>query len=166
MTTFEKILIPLIEDNIKKIDLTSAAGFIDSYTADPDKGYCDDSVFLVYDDTVRNDFVADRARRLAVSFNVKRTYVKYVNGKPLFIYELWCKPELKKMFTGIVNLNGVQKMKIVSFWGSYDDVVEKVLMNNVLTINPSHNVPNEDSNGTYLNELTTGIMITKKAVTQ
>lgn len=55
MSTFEKTIIPMIDENIKLIDLTSAAGFIDSFTLDPDNPSGEKELFLVYDDSKRND---------------------------------------------------------------------------------------------------------------
>lgn len=144
MSAFEKITIPLIDENIKTIDLTSAAGFIDSFTLDPDKPSGEKELFLVYDDSKRNDFTIDRARRFDKSMRIKRTYIKYVNNKPYLVYSFWVDPEVKKLYSGILTLNTVQKSKILQFWGPLDTTVDKVLANTVLTTEVSHTMPLAD----------------------
>lgn len=144
MSAFEKITIPLIDENIKTIDLTSAAGFIDSFTLDPDKPSGEKELFLVYDDSKRNDFTIDRARRFDKSMRIKRAYIKYVNNKPYLVYSFWVDPEVKKLYSGILTLNTVQKSKILQFWGPLDTTVDKVLTNPVLTTEVSHTMPLAD----------------------
>lgn len=150
MSTFEKTIIPLIDNNILSIDLTPAAGFIDSYTIDPDKPGDSGELFLVYDDTKRNDFVSDRMRRFEKSPYIKRTYVKYVNNVPYYIYSFWIKPEVKQKYNGVITFTAVQKARILQFWGPFDRVVEKVLNNQVLILDVQHSMPLADYNGSFM----------------
>lgn len=144
MSVFEKTIIPLIDENIRTIDLTSAAGFVDSFTLDPDKPSGEKELFLVYDDSKRNDFTKDRAIRFSKSMRIKRTYIKYVNTKPYLVYSFWVDPEVKKLYSGILTLNTVQKSKILQFWGPLDTTVDKVLTNPILTTEVSHTMPLAD----------------------
>ena len=48
MSKFEETIIPLIDENIWTIDLTSTAGFVDSYTKDPDRPNGEPELFLMY----------------------------------------------------------------------------------------------------------------------
>jgi len=160
MSTFEKTIIPLIDENIKLIDLTSAAGFIDSFTLDPDNPSGEKELFLVYDDSKRNDFTRDRAIRFSKSMRIKRTYIKYVNTKPYLIYSFWVGPDVKKLYSGILTLTTVQKSKILQFWGPLDTTVDKVLTNTVLTTEISHSMPLSDYCGSPFEN--TGFTINNK----
>lgn len=162
MSKFEKTIIPLIDECIKTVDLTAAAGFIDSYTEDPDNPNGDAELFLVYDDTVRNDFVSDRMRRFESSMNIKRTYVKYVDNVPYYIYSFWVKPEVKKLYNGILSLNTVQKARILQFWGPFDSTVDELMMNQVSLFDVEHNMPLEDYRESQFER--TGLTINKKGM--
>lgn len=153
MSTFEKSIIPLIDDSILSIDLTPAAGFIDSYTADPDKPGDAGELFLVYDDTKRNDFVSDRMRRFEKSPYIKRTYVKYVNNTPYYIYSFWVKPEVKQKYNGVVTFTTGQKARILQFWGPFDGIVDEVFSNQVLVLDTEHAMPLADYNGSFLESM-------------
>lgn len=144
MSNIEKVIIPLVDENIRTIDLTSAAGFIDSFTSDPDKPSGEKELFLVYDDSKRNDFTKDRAIRFSKSMKIKRMYIKYVNTRPYLVYSFWVDPEVKKLYSGILTLNTVQKSKILQFWGPLDTTVDKVLSNPVLTMEVNHSMPLAD----------------------
>lgn len=160
MSAFEKTIIPLIDENIRTIDLTSAAGFIDSFTKDPDKPSGDVELFLVYDDTKRNDFVTDRMRRFEKSKYIKRSYVKYVNNNPYFIYSFYIKPEVKKLYSGIMSLNTVQKAQILQFWGPFDTTVNSLLSNQALVFDTEHLMPLEDYRESPFEKK--GLTVTKK----
>lgn len=144
MSKFEKTIIPLIDEEIKTIDLTSAAGFIDSYTYDPDRPSGEKELYLAYDDSKRNDYTIDRARRFAMSKNLKRTYVKYVNNTPYLIYSFWVRPEVKKLYNGILSLSTSQKFSIMKFWGPFDKDVDSVVSSSNLTVITTHAMPIED----------------------
>lgn len=160
MSKFEKTIIPLIDNCIKGIDLTAVAGFVDSFTADPDKPCGESELFLVYDDTKRNDFVSDRMRRFENSMSVKRTYVKYVNNVPYYVYSFWVKPEVKKLYSGVLSLNTVQKARILQFWGPFDNTVNELMTNQVSLFDVEHNMPLSDYRESPFERL--GLTITKK----
>lgn len=151
MSRFEKIIVPLIDDCIRSIDLTDAAGFIDSYTYDPDNPSGEKEFFLVYDDSKRNDFTRDRAIRFEMSRNIKKKYVKYVNGTPYFIYSFWVKPEIQKLYNGVLCLNTKQKCSILQFWSIFDDIVNYVMSKQVISTSVEHDMPLADYNEDSLN---------------
>lgn len=158
MSKFEKIIIPLVDDCFKMIDFTDVAGFIDSYTYDPDKpsGQCE--LFLVYDDSKRNDYVSDRAIRFESSKYLKRMYIKRVNNKPYLVYSFIIKPELKPFYSyGVINLTTKQKLKFIKFWSELDNMVDFIMSNSCIHTQVEHTMPSEDI------ELTLeGITIQKK----
>lgn len=144
MNKFEKTIIPLIDKQIKNIDLTGLAGFIDSYTYDPDKPSGEYELYLVYDSTKRNNYTIDRARRFAKSMNIKREYIKYVDGKPYLVYSFWVRPEVKKLYNGIMSLNTEQLFTVLQFWGPFDKDINSVVSSSNLTVETTHQMPLND----------------------
>lgn len=161
MSKFEKIIVSLIDDNIKLIDLTDTAGFVDCYTYDPDNPSGDNEFYMVYDGDKMNDYTKDRAIRFSYARNLKRTYVKYVNGKPLYIYSFWVNPTLKKLYSGTIWLNTEQKAKVVMFWGAFSDVADSVMSYPVLSTEVGHQMPLNDYRRSYFD--IEGITIKKEA---
>lgn len=147
MSKFEKIIVSLIDENIKAIDLTSTAGFIDSFTNDPDKPTSEKEFFLVYDDRVRNDYSKDRAIRFSKSTKIKRTYIKYVNSIPYLVYSFWVNKDIQKHYSGVISLSTKEKIKLLQFWSPFDSIVDTVMSNSCLTTKVTHNIPLSDFNG-------------------
>ena len=144
MSKFEKIIVPFIDDTIQQKDLTASAGFIDSYTYDidhPDDKY---QFFLVYDADLRNSDTIDRAIRFDKCKCIKNVYVKFVDGKALLVYQFWVKPELKKLYEGVLHLNTDEKIKIYNFWGPVYSIVDEVMSNNTVLADSYHGMPAED----------------------
>ena len=144
MSVFEKIVLPFIDDKIQSIDLTKAAGFVDSYTKDDDRPSAENEFFLVYDADLHNEYTEDRARRFSTSPNLKRTYIKYVNNKPLKIYSFWVNPTISKSYNGIISLSREQKIKVLQFWGFFDSEINTIVDNSVIHTKVEHSIPLED----------------------
>lgn len=159
MSKFEKIIIPLVDENIRSIDLTDAAGFVDSYTYDPDNPSGEKELFLVYDDSKRNSYTQDRAIRFEKSKHIRRRYIKYVNGVPYYVYCFWIRPEVKKFYNGVITLSTEQKFSILQFWSVFNDIVDFVMSNSVLSLDVAHNMPLEDYRNNFADE---GFTIYKK----
>lgn len=157
MTFFEKVIVSLIDDDIRTIDLTEAAGFVDSYTQDPDNPSGEKELFLMYDCSKMNDYTIDRARRFSTFKNIKKTYVKYIDNKAYTIYSFWIPEKLKKLYSGVMILNVEQKASVLQFWSVFSDTTKSVLSNNVLTATVTHTMPLED----FVDFCTTGLQITK-----
>lgn len=147
MTKFEKTIIPLVSNDIRPADLTGNAGFIDSFISDPDRPSGEKELFLVYNDNYRSEYTQDRARRFAFSKDVKRTYIKYVNGIPYYVYSFWIRPTVKKMYDGVIILSTEQKQKIINFWSVFDDISTTILNQQCLTFSIEHKMPLADYNG-------------------
>lgn len=126
------------------MDLTSAAGFIDSYTYDPDKPSGEKVLFLVYDDRVRNDYVTQRAKRFDSSSTLKRKYIKLVNHVPYYIYVFWIKPTIKISEKGTFDLTSHQKISVLQFWGFPDDLVELLVEDSTILGEYKHDIPLAD----------------------
>lgn len=144
MSTFEKIIIPLVDDCIQPIDLTKAAGFIDSYTSDPDNPNGEKELYLAYDDTIRNNYVTDRCVRFDKSRMLKRKYVKIVNNIPYYIYVFWIGKDLSKSYGNVVTLTRRQKLSVLQFWGFSDDLVNMFISSGSVLVEFEHEMPLED----------------------
>lgn len=120
MTNIEKVLLPLISDDIKQEDVSNDAGFIGLYTIDTDnpKPY---EFYLAYDADVRSDASIERARRFSSCKDIKYTRLRFIDNKPLLVYTFWCKPELKNI-DGYFRLTSDVKVRILQFWNFAKDV--------------------------------------------
>ena len=143
MSTFERLTIPFIDGGVNSIDFTAAAGFIDSYTFDPDKPTGDMELYLVYDDRIRNDHVTNRAVHLDSSRSLKRKYVKLVKGVPYYVYVFAIKPGIAKQ-NGIVHLTGEQKISVLQFWNFPKDLIDMLVGDSSIVTQYSHDMPLQD----------------------
>ena len=87
MSKFTKVIMPLIEKNLKLDDFSDESGFIDVYTEDPDRPGNYRSIYFVVNDNVRNALSIDRARRFIKSPNLKGVFTKRCNNIPYMVYE-------------------------------------------------------------------------------
>lgn len=158
MSTFEKLVIPFIDGNISTIDISTASGFIDSYTSDPDKPSGEKEIFLVYDDRVRNEHVTKRAVNFDKSKSLKRKYVKVVNNIPYYVYVFCIKPGLKVSTDGIVTLTGEEKISVLQFWNFPKDLVGLLVGNSSIATKFTHKMPLAD----YPEDIDEGLTIKKE----
>lgn len=134
-----------MSDLFKTIDFTEACGFIDCYTTDPDRPSASNEFFIVYDDTIRNEFSIERARRFDKSPFLKRTYIKYVKGRPYLVYSFWVKPEIGKLYKGVQNITSEQKVNVINFWGPFDREFSGFLAgNSTIGVDWKHDMPIAD----------------------
>ena len=145
MSTFEKIIVPLMSDDFKTTDFTKECGFVDCYTYDPDKPTASNEFFIVYDDKIRNKRSIERARRFDKCPLLKRTYIKYVDGNPRLVYSFWVKPVIGKLYKGIQNITASQKVNVMNFWGSFDEQFSEFLVgNSTIGVDWKHDMPIAD----------------------
>ena len=143
MSTFEKLTIPFIDGEVNSMDFTAAAGFIDSYTFDPDRPSGDMVLYLVYDDRIRNDHVTSRAVHLDSSRSLKYKYVKLVKGVPYYIYVFTIKPNIAKQ-NGIIHLTGEQKVSVLQFWNFPKDLIDVLVGDSSIMTEYFHEMPLQD----------------------
>lgn len=148
MTEFAKIIIPLLDDNITKEDVSKEAGFVGLYTEDidnPELGY----VYLVYDDTVRTEDSCERAVRFAGFREIVKQYTKIVNSTPLLVYKFWYRPDIKELMSGTIRLNANQKIRILQFWGLDDSFAKTCVSNVAFSHRPTLKIPANDYRMTF-----------------
>ena len=144
MSNFEKIIIPLIDNNTKSLDFTELSGFIGCYTYDPDRPGGFKEFYVAYDETVRNKYSIDRAIRFSKSPNIKKVYVKIVDNKPYYIYSFWVRKELDNLYEGNAVLTKEQKAKVLKYWGIVDHISDLILNNNIVFLDSNIVMPLAD----------------------
>ena len=143
MTNFEKILLPLVVNNISKEDICPESGFIDTYTVDVDRPSWQNEFFIVYNDFIRSEKSINRARKFENSRNLKRVYVKCINNKPCIVYSFWIDRTLKKLYDDTFILNAKQKFKVAQFWGASDEIFD-IVLNRTVQSSVEHKMPLAD----------------------
>lgn len=152
MSLFDKIIISLIEPNLKSIDFTSLTGFIGCYTSDPDKPTDDKQFLIAFDNRIRNEYTKDLAIRLSKSMNVKNTYIKIIDTKPYCVYSFYVNPEVKQYYNTTVNMPIKHKMKFIKFWSDLDSFVEQICSTVAIQLNHDEKLPLEDYRPSILGE--------------
>ena len=126
-----KLLIPLLDNNIKKEDLTKEAGFVDVYVYDKNRPSIDNCIFLMYDLSVTGDRVGDREHRFANCANLYNSKVEYIGGKAYKIFafnKIGC--DIKRLYSGYKPKEYKNVVRILSFWRGYDEDVNKTMLTN------------------------------------
>ena len=144
MSDFEKIIIPLAVEDIKRKDLTEELGFIDSYTYDEDKPWDKNCILLAFDARKRSKDINEMSVRYDYSKNLKRKYIKLVNNIPYYFYVFYVPHKLKELFEGVIVLTYEQKLKVLQFWGASDYITKIVFECPVVVTSTQHDAPLED----------------------
>ena len=131
MSTQMKLIIPLLDKNITKEDLTKDAGFVDAYIFDKNRPGIEDCIFLMYDLSKTTKATGKREHHFANCVNLHSTKVEYIGGKPfkIFAFKLVSK-DLKDLLNGYKPKQYNNVVRILSFWRGYDDDVNKTMLIN------------------------------------
>lgn len=128
MSNFDKVMVALVDDALKPVDFTTESGFVDCFTFDLDHPVSGE-YYIMFDDTVRNDKSKDLAIRLFKSKNVKKTYVKYIDNKPYYIYVFWLNGKLTdEIHSKVFALTPERLIKAMEFWGLHSTETKDLLM--------------------------------------
>lgn len=133
-----------MDDNLSFGDVSPQSGFVDSYTIDEDKPCADNTIYLTYNDSERTDDTKKCALRLEKLNTVKNRYIKIIDNKPIMVYKFYIKPELKKLFNGVIELTPEQYIRIFDFWGYNSDVALYICSNKRKSLTVEHKMPLED----------------------
>ncbi len=68
-----KLMIPLLDKNIRKEDLTKEAGFVDAYVFDKNRPAIDNCIFLMYDLSKTTKETGQREHHFANCTNIYRS---------------------------------------------------------------------------------------------
>lgn len=153
MSKFAKVVMPLIENDIKLGDFTEESGFVDVYTYDPDRPGDYRSIYFVVNDDVRNALSIDRARRFSKSPNLKGIYSKRCNNIPLLVYRFNINASISKMKSGVISLSHDERVRVLQFWGLTSDIGRLLLYNSSLSVETDYAMPLADEAPLFLEEL-------------
>lgn len=153
MSDFAKVVMPLIERNLKLDDFTEESGFVDVYTEDPDRPYDYRSIYFVVNDKVRNAQSIDRARRFAKTINILGSYTKTIDNTPYIVYRFCMPPKVAKLKNGIIALSTDDKATILDFWGASSAIGHRLLTNRVISADTNQVMPIADESRVFLEDL-------------
>lgn len=126
-----KLIVPLLDNNIKQEDLTPEAGFVDAYVFDKNRPYIEDCIFLVYDLSIVNKHTGAREHRFYYCKNIYNTKVAQINGKAYKIVAFkMIGKDVKDLYNGFKPKDYNNVMRILGFWRGYDDDVNKTMLIN------------------------------------
>jgi len=153
MSKFAKVVMPLIEKNLKLDDFSAESGFIDVYTEDPDRPGDYRSIYFVVNNDVRNALSIDRARRFTKSASLKGVYTKRCNNIPYMVYKFGMTPSIYKMKNGVISPTFDERARILQFWGLTSDIGRLLLSNSTLSVETDYAMPLADEAPLFLEKL-------------
>lgn len=124
-----KLMIPLLDENIKLEDLDEKAGFVDAFVHDKNRPYLDNHIFLVYDISKNTTERGRHEHNFAFCKNIYNEKVVYIKGKP---YKIVAFPmigsELRNLYNGFRPIQKNNVVRILSFWRGYDEDVNDEML--------------------------------------
>lgn len=134
-----KLLIPLLDSNLTKEDLSSEAGFVEAYSHNINKPWLLSQIFLLYEDKDTKD---SHMRMVHFQENEYVHSVEFVkiDSKPYTIYTMSIpNKSLLKILSNSFILTDEQKIKIGLFWMFSDIEINSYLTNPLYTMKPFEN---------------------------
>lgn len=129
MSIHYKLLIPLLDSNLTKEDLSPEAGFVEAYSNDINKPWLNSQIFLLYED---KDTRASHMRMIHFKECncVYSTEFVIIESKPYTIYAIALpQKELLSILSNSFILSNEQRLKIGKFWMFSDTEINSYLMN-------------------------------------
>lgn len=134
MSTYLKILIPMLDSKLKKEDLTEESGFVDAYTADKNRPYLENTIFLMYDLSIKNKIANEREYRMRSCKNISNSTIEYINGKAYKIYAFpLVEKDAKDVFKGFKPRSIKGANRVLSFWCGSDNSVNLTMLDRSVT---------------------------------
>ena len=148
MSTQMKLIIPLLDNSIKKEYLTEEAGFVNAYTWDKNKPYIDNCIFLMYKTPPETELSKERAFILSgLSSLYKMYYIKSNNNYYLVYAISIIDKDIRQLLKGLRHTKQTSFSRILQFWGGDDLQVLKYLNKNLSSYTcTGESVPEEDIN--------------------
>lgn len=129
MSTQMKLIIPLLDPNITKDDLSQEAGFVDAYLYDINRPSLVDNVFLMYKADTSDKKAVSREERFNDSpFMRSKTFI-HVNDVCYIVYAFnILNKDIRSLKKGLPISTLKNYSRILSFWkGSEDDVNKAII---------------------------------------
>ena len=141
-----KLIIPLLDDEITKEDISPEAGFIDAYNYDINRPSLEDCIFLMYDETCRTDAANKRYYKFSKLKTIRSRKTICVNKHPYIIYTfVVTNTDLHNLLKGMRHTKTASYTRFVQFWSASDGMVNRYVLFPMTDFNyERHSVPEAD----------------------
>jgi hypothetical protein len=145
MGKIAKVIIPLLNLNIKLEDISEDTQFIGAYTSDINRPYLTHHIFLMY----KWENPTQSELRTFYKFrDFKNLYswkIVYINKIPYLLYTFTYDNLLDCLIEGILSMSDNFKRRILEFWSFKDPWIYENIMRDTIYVNPDNeSVPEID----------------------
>lgn len=129
MSTLMKLIIPLLDDNITKEDVSDEAKFVDGFLLDRNRPTLDNHVFLMYKCDISTTTALDRNDKFKDLQSLYSSKVFYFNQIPYKIYTFpRVNPAIRRILSGEAPRLYKDASRILKFWKGEDEDVNRILL--------------------------------------
>jgi len=143
-----KLIIPLLDNSITKNNLSTKAGFVDAFSADINRPYLDNHIFLLYAYNVLTNEAFDTYKKLKSAKGLYGVYKFKIKGIPFIMFAFTITNKtIKNIMSGAVALSDVEKMRVFAFWNLQDSDINRYMLNSTYAWNSkfvNNVIPEED----------------------
>lgn len=129
-----KLILPLLNKEITKKDISLNSGFIDIYSYDINKPFMDHHIFLLYSNEIFTPQAIETAKKLKALNNLYCFRNLTIKGKSYRLYSFTVSKTISDIEDNKVNLNYSDKLKVASFWELKDTDINDYLIDNTNTL--------------------------------
>lgn len=129
MSATDKLIIPLLDENITLDDISPEAGFVNIYSEDINRPYLDNHIFLLYDLTNTTTKAYVRNQKLRSSKSLYDVYNINISGNEFILYAFTItSTTIKNIKRNAFIFSDKEKMRIFSFWNFTDSDINAFLL--------------------------------------
>jgi len=146
MSTQIKMIIPLLDPDITKDDISEEAGFVDGYLYDINRPSLTDNVFLMYKAYTHDIKAVRREEKFNDSPYIRSKRYIRVNGELYIVYTfVITEKDIRSLKKGLSLSTVNNTFRILSFWHGNDSTVNRAIVwpNESYTVQ-LEGVPEED----------------------
>lgn len=145
MSTQLKLIIPLLDENLSPDLFTPEAGFINAYSADINRPFLDNHIFLMYDADLSSYGNFYRNEKIMSMSNLYNRIFVRIKGILLMIYTFCIvNKAIRHILDGRIFLTNEEKYDILTFWNRDEDVCMSLITSTVLGNISNAVVPEQD----------------------
>lgn len=129
MSTQIKLIIPLLDPDITKDDISKEAGFTDAYLYDINRPSLVDNVFLMYSLDVNDPKARAREEKFKKSKYIRSKRYAQIDGKwyVIYVFETINK-DIKLLKQALPTSSVKNTFRILSFWQGNDNAVNNAVL--------------------------------------
>lgn len=129
MSTQMKLIIPLLDPNITRDDLSEEAGFVDAYSYDINRPSLVDNIFLMYRTDTTDKKAVRREEKFKDSKYIRSKTFITIDDKCYIIYAfIILNNDIRLLKRGLPMSMIKNYSKVLSFWNGSDDGVNKAII--------------------------------------